>query len=46
MIKKLQKHKNVDPLGFGVKLKHKYRGFSLKKWRSIYKNVPIVWNIE
>ncbi|WP_438800836.1 Ger(x)C family spore germination protein [Bacillus cereus] len=40
MIKKLQ-NINVDPLGFGVKLKHKYRGFSLKKWRSIYQNVPI-----
>ena len=36
MIKKLQ-NINVDPLGFGVKLKHKYRGFSLKSGEAYIK---------
>ncbi|EJR93292.1 Ger(x)C family spore germination protein [Bacillus cereus] len=40
LIKKLQ-HLNVDPLGLGSKLKHKYRTFQLKEWKKIYNEIPI-----
>ncbi|PGC34226.1 hypothetical protein COM18_24690 [Bacillus pseudomycoides] len=32
---------NVDPLGLGSKLKHKYRAFQLDEWEKMYKTTTI-----
>ncbi|PFK46041.1 spore gernimation protein GerH [Bacillus cereus] len=36
----------VDPLGLGAKYKQNYRGFQLKEWKKMYKDVPITVKYE